>query len=148
MTGFSAESYRDAAREHAPVAEELYDAGHYVLAIYVAGLAVEAIFRAYRYRFDPEFDARHDLLELSRKSRFIEVVPEQQLSDIMAAIGTVATCWSNNHRYRSEKSLRKLFKSAHFDRAVRKGDFLKELTRRIVNAAFAVVMMGVNKWPK
>ena len=144
---FTAEVYKEAAREHAPVAGELYDEGHYVLANYVSGVAVEAVFRAYRFRIDPVFDSRHDLMDLYRKSRFEEIIPVKRLGDYMAHVSTVVAQWSNSHRYRSEKALRAHLKKLKLDRVVRKGDFLKELTRRIVHAAAQIVSLGVEKWP-
>ena len=146
MMQFSAEVYRDAAQEHVLTASELYDAGRYVAANYLSGVAVESIFRAYRFRLDPVFDARHDLRDLYRISKFEEVVPAGQMDAFAAHLDQVASQWSNAHRYRSERALRSFLKSAKLDRGVRKGDFLKELTRRMVNAATQVVVLGVRKW--
>ncbi len=146
ITEFSGEGYRAAAAEHVTVASELYDLKQYVLANYVAGVATECIFRAYRHKIDPEFDARHDLLRLYKISKFVEVVPAARVEEYAAHVGTVAVQWSNNHRYRAEKALRTYLKRAQLDRGM-KGDFLKELTRRCVNAATEIVIFGVQKWP-
>jgi hypothetical protein len=144
---FSPGVYLDAAREHIPVAVELYDAAHYVLSVYVAGLAVECMLRAYRMRQCAEFDARHDLLELYRISKFADVLPEKRIAEYTALLGNVAFAWSNAHRYRSEKSMRAVWKRMRLDRSVRRGDFVKELTRRAVHAAAELVTLGVQRWP-
>jgi hypothetical protein len=68
------------------------------------------------------------------------------MEEFAAHLDQVATQWSNSHRYRSERALRSFLKSAKLDRSVRKGDFLKELTRRMVNAATQIVVIGVRKW--
>ena len=69
-----AQIYLEAAQEHKTLAFELHEARRYVMAHYVAGLAVECILRAYRYRFDPVFDSRHDLQALYSASRFGNIV--------------------------------------------------------------------------
>ena len=58
---FGASDYKIAAEEHVSAARELYVRQRYVLAHYVAGLAVECMLRAYRGRIDPVFYGRHDL---------------------------------------------------------------------------------------
>ncbi len=140
----NAEVYREAALEHVVTARELYDLDRYVLTHYVAGLSVECIFRAYRYRADPVFDARHDLRELYKVSRFADIIPGEE-DEILAALGLVVLRWNNNHRYRSPKSLRKYLTEAKVYRGV-KGDFMKESARQIVNAADIIVRIGVRKW--
>lgn len=143
---FTAEVYKQVADEHVSVASDLYDDGHYVLANYIVGVAVESVFRAYRFRFDPVFDSRHDLRDLYQKSKFEEIIPARQLDEYATRIDEVASQWSNSHRYRSEKALRSFLKSAKLDRSVRQGDFLKELTRRMVDAGTEIVLLGVRKW--
>src|SRR4051812_23465888 len=98
---FSAEVYRAAASEHLPAATELYERGRYVLASYVAGLAVESILRAYQFRLDPKFDARHDLHLLYRSSKFEVILPQSQAVEYGQSLGSVAARWNNSHRFRS-----------------------------------------------
>ena len=142
---FEANTYRVAAEEHVTVANRLYDMNRFVLAAYVAGLAVECILRAYRYRINPQFDARHSLNLLYKAARFAEFIPAGKQVEISAALGDVVTRWSNDHRYRSEAALRSFFKRANLHRGI-KGDFVKENTRRIVNAATTIVILGVSRW--
>ena len=146
---FTAEAYRKAALEHVVVARELYDANppRYVLAHYTAGLAVECMLRAYLYRISLEFDERHDLRALYRAARFDEIVPASLQEQIGAARSTLYSQWQNNHRFCSEEYLRSFFKRLGLDRGI-KGDFLKERTRQIVNAAFEVVSVGDKQWTK
>lgn len=96
LSEFTAEVYRTVAAEHIRALPSLYDHGQYVLCLYVSGLAVEAIFRAYRGRFDPSFDARHNLHELAKASRFVEIIPLGQIGRYSADLLEVATRWSNN----------------------------------------------------
>ncbi|MCY2954152.1 MAG: hypothetical protein NTU53_19625 [Planctomycetota bacterium] len=142
---FTADVYLTAAQEHVTAARELYDSRRYTLAHYVAGLAVECIFRAYRYRIDPVFDERHDLHLLAKSARFYDIFPERHVEKISAALGVVVTQWLNNHRYRSEAALRSFLADRKLYVGI-KGDFVKENSRRIVNAALDLVSLGVIRW--
>lgn len=146
---FTADAYREAALEHVVVARELYDANppRYVLAHYTAGLAVECMLRAYRCRVTPEFDERHDLRALYKAARFDEIVPANLQEQIGTARSVIETQWQNNHRFCSEEYLRSHFRRLMLDRGIR-GDFLKERTRQIVNAAFDIVNVGNRQWTR
>lgn len=113
------------------------------MAHYVAGLAVECILRAYRYRIDPAFTARHDLRALYAESRFGERLAPEDAQRILAALAEVITRWSNSHRYRSEAALREYLRRAGLNG---KGKFVKESSRRIVNAALMLVDQGALRW--
>ena len=138
-----AETYRAAAQEHSTLASELNDAGRYVMAHYVAGLAVECVFRAYRYRIDPVFDARHGLEALYAAANFGAVVSPDQKASVDAALTEVVRRWSSNHRFRSEKALREYLRQANIGRS---GKFVRESSRRIVNAALIIVNQGELHW--
>ena len=146
---FTAEAYRQAALEHVATGRELYDADppRYVLAHYVAGLAVECMLRAYRYRIDAEFDERHDIRTLYKAARFDEIVPPALQEQIGTARSIIESQWQNNHRFCSEEYLRSFFKRLALDRGIR-GDFLKERTRQIVDASFEIVSLGNKQWTK
>ena len=142
---FTSQVYRATALERAGALAGLYAARQYGLAVYVAGVAVEAMFRAYRMAISPEFSSRHDLSELAKESRFAERVPAALQERYAALLGSVAVRWSNNHRYRSEAAMRSFFKRAHLDRKI-KGDFLKENARIIINASVELVAIGDRAW--
>ena len=144
---FTGEDYRQAATEHITAAFALYEANpaYYVLAHYIAGLAFESILRAYRYRFEEEFDEKHDLRKLYKAARFDHIVPEKKREEIAAARGVVVSQWQNEQRYYSEAALRAFFKRKMLDRGI-KGDFVKERTRLIVTAAFDLVSLGNRQW--
>jgi len=141
----NADVYLTAAQEHVTVARELYKSGRYVLAHYVAGLAVECLFRAYRCRVDKTFDERHDLQNLAKAGRFFSVIPPEQNQIISAALGVVVSQWQNGHRYRSEKSLRSFLNKLKLYGGI-KGDIVKENTRRVGDAALELINLGVMRW--
>jgi HEPN domain-containing protein len=144
-TEFTAKVYKEAAEERAQALQGLYESGEYALALYLAGVAVESMFRAYRFTFDPEFSSRHDLFELAKESKFGDKVPEGAYEKCMADLGAVATRWSNNHRFRSRAAILKYLKRAALDRRI-KGDVLKENARRAINAAIDLIALGSRLW--
>ncbi len=137
--------YREAAEEHLERLEYLHDRGFYALSHYIAGVAVECVLRAHLVMVDPEFDARHDIIELRRGARFFDFVPHEAQESVAAALGEVTTRWSNNHRYRSGASVLRYLKTAKLDRRV-KGDALKYSSHRIVSASIHIVTMGLLRW--
>jgi hypothetical protein len=142
---FTAEVYRAAAHEHLPVAEKLYQAGDYVLASYIAGLAVESILRAYQVRRNPEFDARHDLHHLYRSSKLELLLPQSRATEYGELLGTVTARWNNNHRFRSRDAYARWLKRLKLDRGI-KGDYVKENTRRLLHGATQLIHVGLKQW--
>ena len=138
-----AETYKEAAQEHKTLAVELHAAGRYVMAHYVAGLAVECILRAYQYRLNPVFSGRHDLQALYRDAQFASIVAPAEEQKITSALIEVVRWWSNSHRYRSERALRVFLRRANLGQT---GKFVRESSRRIVDAAIVMVDQGVLKW--
>ena len=95
----TAETYREAALEHASLAWRLHhESCQYAPAHYWAGLAVECMLRAYRLGHQPGFDSRHDLAELARDSRFYDYVPSRQAREVAAAMLEVVVRWRNDLR--------------------------------------------------
>jgi len=146
-TEFTAELYRAAALERMDALRGLYDNGQYVLGLYTAGVAVEAMLRAYRVKVDPEFSSRHDLRELAKESKLGTVVPAKLVGAYAASLGAVAARWSNSHRYRTAAAVLRKLKQAGLDRGI-KGNALKENARRAINAAIDLVNMGDQLWKK
>lgn len=138
-----AEIYREAAREHISLAQELHRTGRYVMSHYLAGLAVECILRAYQYRLSPIFSGRHDLQLLYRDAKFDDGMVPQNKAEAYTALIEVSRRWSNSHRYRSENALRLFLRRANLGRT---GKFVRESSRKITNAATIIVEIGVLRW--
>lgn len=141
----TADEYRLAALDHIDEARLLYDERRYVLTHYVAGLAVECMFRAYAVRNGVPFDARHDLRQWFISARFDEVIARSRAETVSASYNTVVTQWNSAQRYYSTGFLRAYFRNARLDLGI-KGDVVKELSRRIVEAALEVVTEGILRW--
>ncbi len=132
------------------VAQELFGAHRYVLSLYTAGLSVECMLRAYRRRIQEQLDERHDLNRLARTGRFFDAAPRSRLGAVGAAMGNVVTRWQNDHRFRSEESLRKFLTRKRLFRDVQgrtiKGDIVRENCRIVLDASLEIVAVGAIKW--
>ena len=143
----TAETYREASLEHLEAASVLWGTEDYVLANYVAGLAVECILRAYATRNYPlQWDkAHHDLRLWYKDARFDLVVPDTKRELIGMARGDLQLNWNNRQRYSSLTLLKAEFKAAKLDRGMR-GDFVKNLTKITLDAALEIVLLGEAQW--
>ena len=144
---FTADVYLAAAQERVAELKELYKAERYVMTHYVAGVAVECVLRAYRYRLDPEFDARHDLYRLLQASGIIRALRADEIYAANSAIASVSFRWANDFRYRSKADLLRYLKRIGADRGI-KGDVLKENARRIMESASSFVRIGIKAWKR
>lgn len=150
MAQFNAEIYREAAKENLAVATVLYENENYPAAFYTAGVAVECIFRAYRFRRNPVFDSRHDLYALAREAQFFDGFSEKLLQEMSGALTDAAARWSNSHRYRSEKAMRTFLNDVGLyqiqGKQTVRGDVLAYNCRIIVEAATQIVTVGERRW--
>jgi hypothetical protein len=103
--------------------------------------------RAYRVRFDPQFDSRHDLKDLTRLAKFYDFVPKDRQVRMSALMSEVVQRWTNEHRYRSGNAIRGWLKKQQANWRI-KGDILKESARRISNAAVEIVSEGALRWQR
>ena len=156
---FDANDYYRAALERMRQARLLYQSGDsFAMAMYVAGLAVECILRAFRWRKDATFDGRHDLLRLFKESGILRldeelleskgVDPIQLRTTVVAfraAMNTVVLLWANDYRFASERQLRGRLINMGLHEG-KKGDPLKANALSLLNAAQKIVDEGVVLW--
>src|SRR5437899_8813032 len=113
------EHYYRAALERIRQAQYLYREGSsYALAMYVAGVAVESMLRAFRAKKTSEFESRHDVLALFAESGMLRVGEERlkalgwsdeqiaaHAKSLKSAVIDVYNLWQNNCRYASEERM-------------------------------------------
>jgi hypothetical protein len=155
-TEFDKDVYKRAAIERLQLANELHEQGtlyreRYVMACYVAGLAVECILLAYLAKTGLAREDRHDLRKLALRSgfwdAFADVPKRDRLSGVLQELAT--RWWANSHRYRSEGELRAFLKGRglfRIDGIYVKGDLVEYCSRLAVNSANELVAAGVEKW--
>lgn len=160
MRPFKPEHYYRAALERMTQAQLLYrHQASYAVAMYVAGVAVECMLRAFKGRKDSVFHEKHDLPQLFRASGILEVkqatqsgtsVTETQIGiyrrTLQAAMIDISILWSNDYRYASEDRLRAHLRKKVGLRTGIKGDILKANAVRLLNAAQTFVDKGSRLW--
>lgn len=156
---FRAEEYYQAAQERMLQAVKVYrEERSYALAMYCGGLAVECLLRAFRWTNNPTFDGRHDLSDLLKASRLLQIADdeilqkpkqEERIRDanlkLRVAMQEVVMLWHNSLRFSSEARLKSFLKSLDRLRGI-KGDPLKKNALDLIEAAQTVVDRGVLLW--
>ena len=157
---FTADQYFRGSVERISQAQILYRVGkgHYAIAMYTAGLAVECLLRAYMVRRKREFESRHDLLLLFKESGILDVGPDilqakglthEQIQDhqkvLSSSVNAVFVLWRNNYRFASEARLLTFLKKMKLYRK-EKGDLLKAKANDLLKAAQQFVSKGVLQW--
>jgi HEPN domain-containing protein len=140
-----ATDYVEVAKERLIEAILLYEKARYSLALYVTGVAVESLLRAYIFRLEPKLEAAHNLRLLFTASRIHALTTQVEHDQIASAIGDLFKRWRNDLRYTSNDRLRRYLKKDKLDRGVR-GDFLKENCRIAIEAANVIIKVGAPKW--
>lgn len=140
-----AEDYLAAAKDHANALTATYENGDYALTVYVSGVAVECLFRAFRDRRGLPFRSDHQLTELAEEAGFPGLIPERDRERFDAALADIVIRWRNNHRFRSKEALRRFLKGLRLDRGIKR-DFLKENARRMSSGAIELIGLGVDQW--
>jgi HEPN domain-containing protein len=144
---FTADDYRFAALERIGAAQALFETQRYAECVYLAGVATECILRAYRVRANPEFDSRHDLVELLTASNLEQLVPQKRRAEVGAALAEVWSRWKNDYRYATAGRLaQSLRKRGLFDGV--RGDQLKANARIALDSSLNVVGIGAARWNK
>lgn len=156
---FTAEHYYKAGLERMKQARGLFiDGSAYSLAMYCGGLAVECLLRAFRWVDDASFEGRHDLAELLKASRMLQIDEEymrlngepdeaimQSGRSLRAAMNEVNLLWHNNLRFASEARLKAFLRRLGRLQGV-KGDPLKKNAMDMMLAAQTVIDRGVTLW--
>ncbi len=137
--------YLEASAGRIETARRLHGIERYSAAIYFAGVSIECLLRAFIVRNNPQFDQRHDLRELCKKAQLQELIHPADRRKADAWLGDVWTRWKNNYRFASDDRIRSEFKKLGHDRGI-KGNFLKENSRVIVEAAYQLRTLGEKRW--
>jgi HEPN domain-containing protein len=145
--GLRSDSYYQAAQERIKEARFLHEKGFHSLSMYVSGLAVECLLRAFRLLKDPTFDERHDLWQLWKNTELANIHSKFYHKKIHISMGVVMSLWRNDYRFRSEAALRAYLKKIGVDRGV-KGDFLKFNSKKLYDAAETIIYIGANLWKR
>lgn len=121
----------------------------YVVAMYLAGLAVECVLQAIALLDNPKHDERHDLKRwLSRCPTSLQDAVRSQ--NARAHWNTVVVVWKNNLRYLSEAGLLGYLRGIERDRGISGGPeaILKMNADRLLESASVVQKKGIVAWDR
>ncbi len=144
---FSAQDYYFAALERKTEAYYLHESGRYALSMYISGLSIECILRAFKCIYDPTsiFDEKHDLIKLLKTSGLTEIGNEEFRFKIFKMVNRVFAVWRNNFRFFSDSKMRLYLKKIKRYRQI-KGDFLKYNSKMLYEASSEIIKRGASKW--
>jgi hypothetical protein len=130
----------------------------YALAMYVAGVAVESMLRAFKMFRDPVFDEKHVLSRPFRAGGMLDLDPEilkvrgfttaqveRHFQELQAAASDVCDLWENDYRFASEERMRARLESKQLDRGV-KGDFSKKKALDLLQSSQRIIDKEVFQW--
>lgn len=156
---FRADEYYRASLERMRQARAIYQSGSsFALAMYVGGLAVECLLRAYRWAANPSFEGRHDLADLLHASELLKVdeahmklkrATDDELTksarQVRSAVQELVSLWHNNLRFASEDSAKAHLRRIGRHRGV-KGDPVKKSALDLLEAAQTIIDRGAALW--
>ena len=142
---FNDQQYLDCSRLRVESARKLHKECRFSAAIYLAGVGIECLLKAYIVRQNPEFDERHDLRDLLKSSDLMSFVQTKDRKQVGAWLSDIWARWKNNYRYASDARLKTEFKRLELDRGI-EGDFLKENSRLVIESALQLQAKGEDQW--
>lgn len=143
----TAQTYRVAAQERALEAYLMYSEGHYAVAHYLAGLALESLLFACRLQAGGQLDTRHRLTKLWDEANASILLVGREAQQAGEHVSAIVARWLNNHRYRSDSELRQwLIETGLAAEQKSKDDPLKHSARIITNAILAFMPLGEKMW--
>lgn len=146
MNPFGAEDYREGSLLRLKEAQTLSDNANWVGATYLAGRAVEAIFRSLLWQQSKELETGHDLRQMLTRVRDLISLNEKENDKLNDAVNEVAIVWRNDLRFVGEKRFRRQLRTSgrmySIGRKRVKGDPLKANAISILEACERIVAIG------
>lgn len=135
------DSFLLAAVERSQDAFALFQSDRFAGAIWVSGVALECLLRAYHRLHSDQLNTGHSIMNLYRDSQFAEYVSPARSSELAAKIGHVAAVWKHRFRYDPETRVR-------VEIGITQNQDLSRIARRTVDAMQTVVNHGETRWPR
>ncbi|MEX2173011.1 MAG: hypothetical protein WD872_01530 [Pirellulaceae bacterium] len=136
----------------------LYANERYGLSLYVSGLAVEALLRAFQWHRDPAFDGRHNLLRLFKASGVGEAQEARLLRrglnpndvrkamvELLSSRDNIIRLWSNDYRYATEAQIRARLRALG-EQHSKRGNQIKPVALTVYNSAKTLIDVGTMLW--
>ena len=141
---FRPKNYFDASLERASDAQLLLRQRRYALSLYISGLSVESMIRAFRTLDEAQFDEKHDLVQLLKgcdQRRF-----GRRRADLHQAVSTIWKAWRNDYRFSSRELVLARLRKSRLTRGI-EGNAVKFYATEALDAAHTVLKIGRKSWP-
>ena len=136
----------DCAKKHI-ASVPLLKASNLQAAIYLAGIACEAMFRSMRYESRREHNSRHNLELLASECGYIEKIPFNQRKFVSIHLQTLRVFWWNELRYANKNhQIRYYMRTAAWQRKCAYkniDDDLEKVYTQVYDAAKYLIEKGV-----
>lgn len=129
-------SYFHAARDRAADARLLHEGGRPGAAVWIAGIALESLFRSLVFVRTNQLDTGHNLREL--RNAALSAVPTTSREKVAAAVAEVINVWRHSDRYTPEGEIA--------DRLASRRNSTADRSERIVNAVLDIMNEGALQW--
>lgn len=143
--------YREASLQRLEEAIVLYENKRWVGAVYLAGRAVEAMFRALLWRRG-ERDVGHNLRTLLARVGQLGLLTEHDREHLIDRVNDVAIVWNNDLRFAAARKFSQHLKAAKRHRRIAgratQGDAAKANAKAVREASEAIVARGDLIWKR
>ena len=114
-----------AAMVRAETAQILFQKKRYSAAIYMAGVAVECVLRAFIENDEKKFSDKHSISSMIRKPAIVPLLKENDQMSLW--LDTISNYWDNKYRYADDKKIMTFYYSA---KMIKKESFKRPETLR------------------
>jgi len=146
MNPLGAEDYREGSLLRLKEAKILYASEKWVGAIYLAGRAVEALFRCLLWRQSKEQEIGHDLKKMLTRVRSWDLLPQADEMMIRSCLNKIAVIWRNDLRFTGDERFYRILKQSKRDQGIGKmpvkGDPAKANAKIVLEACETIIAIG------
>jgi len=146
MDAFGSDDYREGSLLRLKEAKTLYASEKWVGAIYLAGRAVEALFRCLLWRQSKQQETGHDLKEMLTRVRSWNLLPRADEVAMRSCLTTIAVIWRNDLRFTGSERFYRILKESGRDRKIGKmtvmGDPAKANAKIVLEACETIIARG------
>ena len=145
---FGKDSYKSGALERLRDAQVLKESKRFCATVYIAGRAVEAMFRAYYWKTKSNLlNTGHSIKDLAKECGIYDYVGKKGQQKMAASIQTLIRLWENDLRYASNTKLcDKVRKYSSYQG--KDNDVAFMVARDALEAATGILTTGVAVWNK
>ena len=141
-----ADDYREGALLRLKEAQVLYETEQWVGSVYLAGRAVQCIFRSLLWRSGAQQHIGHSLPRLLDAVRRVGFLRESEYDGFYARVNEISVIWRNDLRFTGPRRFHRILKASKRDRHIGskrvEGDPSKANAKRVLEIAEWITQRG------